>query len=239
MALFTMRDSWNVWREKVNKAIGNVEEIDADEIVYDNTTSGLTATNVQSAIDEVVSGVGSLDGSDIAYDGTTSGLSATNVQSAIDEIDGDVDTLKTFNSNIPDGYLFMGREMISDTVENGTFSGCLDTIAAHLKTVAHALADDELIMVDTLTLNGNASFIARNDTYTNESTDTNIVGMAVAASSTVYYLWSCIAYSGTGTSTMQHMSYTSGNWAFYDDGASSSGASKVVQCYYKKFKKIK
>ena len=54
------RDSWEVWRGKVNQAIGNVEEIDADEIVYDNTTSGLTATNVQSAIDEVAGDVDTL-----------------------------------------------------------------------------------------------------------------------------------------------------------------------------------
>lgn len=31
---------------------------DADDVVYDNTTSGLTATDVQSAIDEIVQGIG-------------------------------------------------------------------------------------------------------------------------------------------------------------------------------------
>ena len=90
--MLSFRDSWDVWRKKVNAALGNVEEIDADEVVYSNTTSGLTATNVQSAIDEVVSGVGSLDGSDIAYDGTASSLSATNVQGAIDEVVTDLGT---------------------------------------------------------------------------------------------------------------------------------------------------
>lgn len=32
---------------------------DASEVAYDNTTSGLTATNVQDAIDEIASGCGS------------------------------------------------------------------------------------------------------------------------------------------------------------------------------------
>jgi hypothetical protein len=54
MGLFSMRDSWNVWRRKVNEALGgSVEPIPSEDVVYDNTDSGLAATNVQSAIDEV------------------------------------------------------------------------------------------------------------------------------------------------------------------------------------------
>lgn len=54
MALFSMRDSWNVWRRKVNEALGGlVDPIESADVTYDNTDSGLTATNVQSAIDEV------------------------------------------------------------------------------------------------------------------------------------------------------------------------------------------
>lgn len=58
---------------------------DADNISYDNTTSGLTATNVQAAIDEVAGEIPD-DASDVAYSNTQSGLTATNVQSAIDEL---------------------------------------------------------------------------------------------------------------------------------------------------------
>lgn len=53
MALFSMRDSWNVWRRKVNEALGTVEPVEGTNVTYDNTNSGLSATNVQSAIDEV------------------------------------------------------------------------------------------------------------------------------------------------------------------------------------------
>lgn len=59
---------------------GGGAEIQAQNVVYDNTTSGLTATSVQGAIDELH------DADAIAYDNNTSGLTATDVQSAIDEI---------------------------------------------------------------------------------------------------------------------------------------------------------
>ena len=59
--------------------------VDADDVTYDNTTSGLTATNVQDAIDEIVSG-GGVNADDVSYDNTTSGLTATNVQDAVDEL---------------------------------------------------------------------------------------------------------------------------------------------------------
>ena len=68
---------------------------DAEDIPYDNTTSGLTADDVQNAIDEVQGNVNSLDASSIPYDNTSSGLTADDVQEAIDEVQGNVDTLST------------------------------------------------------------------------------------------------------------------------------------------------
>lgn len=60
---------------------------DASEVAYDNQASGLAATDVQAAIDEVVAtGGGPADASDVTYDNSESGLSATDVQAAIDEL---------------------------------------------------------------------------------------------------------------------------------------------------------
>ena len=70
--------------KKLEKAIKGAD--DASEISYDNTTSGLTAENVQAAIDEVATGLSGLEASDVAYDNTGSGLTAATVQAAIDEI---------------------------------------------------------------------------------------------------------------------------------------------------------
>ena len=69
---------------------GGGTDIEADNVKYDNTTSGLTADDVQEAIDEIVSTMPSpttsLEADHVTYDNTSSGLTATNVQSAIDEL---------------------------------------------------------------------------------------------------------------------------------------------------------
>ena len=58
MGIIDFRDSWEVWRRKVNEALGGgTEKIPATRISYKNNTSGLTANNVQTAIDEVVGAI--------------------------------------------------------------------------------------------------------------------------------------------------------------------------------------
>jgi len=61
-----------------------VEAHTAGIVSYDNSTSGLAATDVQAAIDEVYAALDEAD--EIDYDNTTSGLAATDVQGAIDEL---------------------------------------------------------------------------------------------------------------------------------------------------------
>lgn len=70
---------------------GGGTDVSAGNVSYDNTTSGLTADDVQEAIDEVYAAIPSVttpDAEDISYDNTTSGLTASNVQAAIDELAG-------------------------------------------------------------------------------------------------------------------------------------------------------
>lgn len=88
----------------VDDAVATKDE--ASEISYDNSTSGLAATDVQAAIDEVEGRVdtaestlashidtdpGKHNASQINYTNTISGLTATDVQAAIDEVDASVD----------------------------------------------------------------------------------------------------------------------------------------------------
>ena len=61
---------------------GKTTSLSASAITYDNTGSGLVATNAQDAIDELV------DSSNITYDNSGTDLTATNVQSAITELVG-------------------------------------------------------------------------------------------------------------------------------------------------------
>lgn len=64
----------------------------AEDVPYDNTQSGLMATDVQAAIDELAQGGGGggTAASAVSYDNAGSGLAATNVQDAIDEVYGDI-----------------------------------------------------------------------------------------------------------------------------------------------------
>lgn len=79
---------------------GEGEPIPATKISYDNTDSGLSATKVQAAIDELAGDIASLTAAQIDYDNTDSGLIADDVQDAIDEVAGDVATLTTTVGNI-------------------------------------------------------------------------------------------------------------------------------------------
>lgn len=58
----------------------------ATDVTYDNTGSGLSASDVQDAIDELAAGAGGSTAASTSYDNTGSGLSATNAQDAIDEL---------------------------------------------------------------------------------------------------------------------------------------------------------
>ena len=60
-------------------------ETEAEIVIYDNTDSRLTSTDVQGALDELTDS-NNLGASKIGYDNTDSGLTATNVQAAINEI---------------------------------------------------------------------------------------------------------------------------------------------------------
>ena len=65
-----------------------ITEGQASDISYNNGQSGMTATDVQEAIDELKSDLGNIEltADNVEYDNTTSSLQATNVQDAVDEI---------------------------------------------------------------------------------------------------------------------------------------------------------
>lgn len=65
---------------------GGSVQVDAEDVDYDNSGSGLTATDVQAAIDELAARPVVAAAADVTYDNTVSGLTATDVQAAIDEL---------------------------------------------------------------------------------------------------------------------------------------------------------
>ena len=101
----------------------------ADHVTYDPMSSGLVATNVQDAIDEITTRPAVLPtASDVSYSGTTSGLSATNVQDAIDEVVTDIPAnatdlpISANDSTDTKTYIDTGLAKIG-TIVNGTISG--------------------------------------------------------------------------------------------------------------------
>ena len=67
MTFKEFRDSWEVWRRKVS---GGSIEIHADDVEYDGTQSGLSATNAQGAIDELAGELNTINVRDAYVDGT-------------------------------------------------------------------------------------------------------------------------------------------------------------------------
>lgn len=60
--------------------------INAVDVIYDNAASGLSAIQVQAAIDELDAILDALDAAAIPYDNSSSELTSTNVKAALDEI---------------------------------------------------------------------------------------------------------------------------------------------------------
>lgn len=108
---------------------GGSAEIQAANVTYDNTSSGMTADDVQDAIDELHSS------SNIAYDNTASGLTATNVKAALDELatggsgstyDFDLDPVSitpTFSSNFSAGTVFELSMLLNSVGDIGKIYG--------------------------------------------------------------------------------------------------------------------
>lgn len=108
--------------------------VDADQVSYDNASSGLTAEDVQAAIDELDTTLDAIsqDADGIAYDNSTSGLAATDVQAALDEIDSTLDTVTSATVPVEFGVACSDEETaIDSTGTKATFRlPCAMTLTA-------------------------------------------------------------------------------------------------------------
>lgn len=115
-----------------NKVIGLLStniQVDSDKIGYDNLTSGLSATNVKSALDELKSNIDNIqvtpDADDVSYNNTTSQMSATDVQGAIDELKSDIDNVTASDvsySNTTSGLVATDAQSAIDEVVGNVYT---------------------------------------------------------------------------------------------------------------------
>lgn len=165
----------------------------ADDVSYDNTDSGLTADNVQDAIDEVNAKVEGLDASDIAFDNTDTGMTADDVQEAIGELNSktsystaDVDYTPTGTLKVtqvldnlfalidtskltPNSKLFTGIQVFSITY--------LTSSRVQFAQLGCSSSNNDLLMIDMKASGSrevNSSYKSNNTiTYTDMSNDTS------------------------------------------------------------------
>jgi hypothetical protein len=93
--------------------IGNV----ASNIYYNNSTSGLTATTVQDAIDEIDAVLDNLsvDAVDISIADTGALYDAANVETALAEVMGDLNTHKVDKAKYCRAYITANQSLANDT----------------------------------------------------------------------------------------------------------------------------
>lgn len=150
---------------------GEGEPIPSTKISYDNTDSGLTADDVQEAIDEVVGKIGNLTAANVAYDNTTSGLTADDVQEAIDEVA--LVTTKTSNHMLlkPSGTSLLNYTIDVTTDGVKTWAEVLHDLYTAFHTVITALPDGRRVRPAAIFIQGYGGFLS---TYTSGFTNATV-----------------------------------------------------------------
>lgn len=156
----------NEWIIQPQSGGGGGGSSEAVDINYDNTQSGLSATNVQAAIDELEDEIdsivpgGDVDAEDVGYNNITSGLTATNVQDAIDEVVDSVESVETTAntalqpSDVVSTYSPTGTDPVNGTAVASALSNSGFITAG--TTLAHYGIADAYISGGTITLGNNS-----------------------------------------------------------------------------------
>ena len=143
---------------ELHAEIGGGSSVTASAVSYDNTVSGMTADDVQEAIDELKSAIDAIvvpatpTASDVSYSNTASGLSATNVQGAIDELAGNTPATPTILASFTatnasevlsaslEGFTMVGVMFVNETSGDIFVSNVIPV--SYFKTMANGLHAD-------------------------------------------------------------------------------------------------
>jgi hypothetical protein len=171
-------ESFNTRTGTVVPAAGDYS---AADVTYDNTGSGLTATDSQSAIDEVNNKIpativesfnsrtgavapaaGDYDAADITYDNTTSGLTATDAQAAIDELDDRLDNFSVTAAQVSydntlSGLTATDAQAALDEIANDVLSSGVASFNGRTGAVNPAANDYDLTMLGDVAISSPAA----------------------------------------------------------------------------------
>jgi len=185
----------NTFNGREGVVVAENGDYEADQITYDNSGSGLSATDVQSAIDEIDANTpttytesfkgrtgvvipenGDYEANQVDYDNAYSGLTATNVQDAIDEISDDILSagVASFNSRTGAVNPQAGdydASMIAVDTSNTDLPASVNTVQKYINY------EHPATVTITLTLNG-----AMEDTITVKDSNNVTIGTCVFAS---------------------------------------------------------
>jgi len=177
----------------------------ADQVSYDNTTSGLPDTDVQAAIDTLSVAAG------VTYDNSTSGLTATNVQAAVDE-------LATASTTL-DSYYFQSYQMTGgNDVSVDIYTGSADATERRTLNIPPMLVN---IDGETYT---SASGVTK-DLNTSANWDSATYATASNRNGKDFYLYACVPSSGTAPDFVLSANST------YPTGYTADDSRKVGGCH--------
>ena len=174
--------------DELDDAIDNFT-VDASQVTYDNSVSGLTATDAQAAIDEIAndvlsSGVASFNGRTGAVSPASGDYSLTMQSDVVittpsdgDVLKYDANSLKWINGSgaaLPSGAeILVGHQTFTNTTTTDTIQTRMYNVCQAILTYASGLANDEYLVIDSLSARGAVMQRDRNSEYTNQSTAIN------------------------------------------------------------------
>src|SRR5208337_944261 len=153
---------------------GTIMAQEAFEIIYNNSESGLVATNVQDAIDEVKTDINNIavpDAAQVPYNNSISHLPVVNVQDAIDSLSNSANiTFDLFSST--NGIIYIDPNRTDSYVQTGNLTTPFKSIAAALAVVKTG----QLLQLAPFIYNENALLPDGVSMYGTEPTFTIITG---------------------------------------------------------------
>lgn len=155
---------------------------EAFEIAYNNSESGLTATNLQDAVDELETNIGAItpqQAINVQYSNSVSSLPTNNVQQAIDQVNAKVNSTFTFAA-IAGGVLYVDRNRTDVYQPTGSISMPFKNISAAVNAArsGNSIFLTSAVYYENVFLPNGVSLIGTEETFTiiQGSVSTGITG---------------------------------------------------------------